>query len=245
MAKVGVPKEIKDNEYRVALTIAGTTALVREGHEVFVEKNAGIGSGMTDEDYKGAGAKILADAAAVFEKSDLILKVKEPQASEVPMLRKGQLLFTYLHLAADPKLAVDLAKTGVTGIAYETVQLPNGQLPLLIPMSEIAGRLSTQIGANYLERPMGGRGILLGGVPGVEPGEVVIIGAGVVGTNAAKIALGMGARVTIFDLSLDRLRYLDDVFSGQVNTVYSIGHYLEEFLPHADLVIGAVLIPGR
>jgi alanine dehydrogenase len=245
LSKVGVPKEIKDNEYRVALTIAGTTALVREGHEVFIEQNAGIGSGITDDDYKSAGAKILPDAAAVFAKSDLILKVKEPQSSEVPMLRKGQMLFTYLHLAADPQLAVELAKTGATCIAYETVQLPNGQLPLLIPMSEIAGRLSTQIGANYLERPMGGRGILLGGVPGVEPGEVVIIGGGVVGTNAAKIALGMGARVSIFDLSLDRLRYLDDVFQGQVNTVYSIGHYLEEFLPHADLVVGAVLIPGR
>jgi alanine dehydrogenase len=245
LSKVGVPKEIKNNEYRVALTIAGCTALVREGHEVLVEKHAGEGSGISDDDYKAAGAKIAPDAATVFEKSDLVLKVKEPQDSEVPMLRKGQLLFTYLHLAADPQLALDLTKTGATCIAYETVQLPNGQLPLLIPMSEIAGRLSTQIGANYLERPMGGRGLLLGGVPGVEPGEVVIIGGGVVGTNAAKIALGMGARVSIFDLSLDRLRYLDDVFAGQVNTVYSIGHYLEEFLPHADLVIGAVLIPGR
>jgi alanine dehydrogenase len=245
LSKVGVPKEIKDNEYRVALTLAGTHALVKEGNQVFVEKNAGIGSGITDEDYKRAGATILPDAAAVFEKADLILKVKEPQAKEVPMLRKGQLLFTYLHLAADPQLAVDLAKTGSTCIAYETVQLNNGQLPLLIPMSEIAGRLSTQIGANYLERPMGGRGVLLGGVPGVEPGEVVVIGGGVVGTNAAKIALGLGARVTIFDLSLDRLRYLDDIFSGQVRTVYSIGHYLEECLPSADLVIGAVLIPGR
>lgn len=245
VSKVGVPKEIKDNEYRVALTIAGTTALVRDGHEVFIEHNAGFGSGITDDDYKKAGAKILPDAAAVFEKSDLVVKVKEPQPQEVSLLRKGQLLFTYLHLAADTKLATELVKTGATCIAYETVQLPSGQLPLLIPMSEIAGRLSTQIGANYLERPMGGRGILLGGVPGVEPGEVVIIGGGVVGTNAAKIALGMGARVSIFDLSLDRLRYLDDVFAGQVNTVYSIGHYLEEFLPHADLVIGAVLIPGR
>jgi alanine dehydrogenase len=244
-SKVGVPKEIKDNEYRVALTVAGTTALVRQGHEVLIEKDAGTGSGVSDDDYKSAGAKILPDAAAVFEKSDLILKVKEPQAEEVSMLRNGQILFTYLHLAADPKLAVQLTKTGATCIAYETVQLANGQLPLLIPMSEIAGRLSTQIGANYLERPMGGRGVLLGGVPGVEPGEVVIIGGGVVGTNAAKIALGMGARVSIFDLSLDRLRYLDDVFQGEVNTVYSIGHYLQEFLPHADLVIGAVLIPGR
>ena len=245
MSKVGVPKEIKDNEYRVALTVAGCTALVAEGHQVFIEKNAGTGSGISDEDYKRAGATIVPDAAAVFEKADLVLKVKEPQKSEVAMLRKDQVLFTYLHLAADPQLAVDLTKTGATCIAYETVQLPNGALPLLTPMSEIAGRLSAQIGANYLERPMGGRGVLLGGVPGVEPGEVVIIGGGVVGTNAAKIALGLGARVTIFDLSLDRLRYLDDIFSGQVQTVYSIGHYLEECLPHADLVIGAVLIPGR
>jgi alanine dehydrogenase len=245
LSKVGVPKEIKDNEYRVALTVAGCTALVAEGHQVFIQTNAGTGSGISDEDYKRAGATIVPDAAAVFEKADLILKVKEPQKSEVAMLRKGQVLFTYLHLAADPQLAVDLTKTGATCIAYETVQLPNGALPLLTPMSEIAGRLSAQIGANYLERPMGGRGVLLGGVPGVEPGEVVIIGGGVVGTNAAKIALGLGARVTIFDLSLDRLRYLDDIFSGQVQTVYSIGHYLEECLPHADLVIGAVLIPGR
>jgi alanine dehydrogenase len=245
LAKVGVPKEILDNEYRVALTVAGCTALTRDGHKVFIEKNAGIGSGINDEDYKKAGATIVNDAAGVFSEADLILKVKEPQAKEVPMLRKGQILFTYLHLAAHPQLAIDLSKTGATCIAYETVQLPNGQLPLLVPMSEIAGRLSAQIGANYLERPMGGRGVLLGGVPGVEPGEVVVLGGGVVGTNAAKIALGLGARVSIFDLSLDRLRYLDDIFSGQVNTVYSIGHYLEEFLPHADLVIGAVLIPGR
>ena len=245
MSKVGVPKEILDNEYRVALTIAGTVALKAEGHEVFIEKNAGLGSGISDEDYKRAGATILPDAPSVFETADLILKVKEPQAKEVPMLRKGQLLFTYLHLAAHPQLAQDLAKTGATCIAYETVQLPNGQLPLLIPMSEIAGRLSTQIGANYLERPMGGRGVLLGGVPGVEPGEVIVIGGGIVGTNAAKIALGLGARVTIFDLSLDRLRYLDDIFSGAVRTVYSIGHYLEECLPQADLLIGAVLVPGR
>ena len=245
MAKVGVPKEIKDNEYRVAITLAGVKSLVAEGHTVYIEKNAGIGSGMTDEDYKQAGATILNDAASVFGESDLILKVKEPQAQEVPMLRKGQVLFTYLHLAAAPKLAHDLAKTGATCIAYETVQLPNGQLPLLTPMSEIAGRLSTQIGANYLERPMGGRGVLLGGVPGVEPGSVVIIGGGVVGTNAAKIALGLGAKTTIFDLNLDRLRYLYDIFNGQVRTVYSVGHYLEDVLPKADLVIGAVLIPGK
>lgn len=245
MAKVGVPKEILDNEYRVALTLAGLNALKSQGHTVYVETRAGVGSGISDDEYKAGGAKILPDAAAVFEEADLILKVKEPKASEVKLLKKGQLLFTYLHLAAHPQLATDLAKTGATCIAYETVQLPNNALPLLTPMSEIAGRLSTQIGANYLERPMGGRGVLLGGVPGVEPGEVVIIGGGVVGTNAAKVALGLGARVTIFDLSLDRLRYLDDVFGGQVRTVFSVGHYLEKLLPSADLLIGAVLIPGK
>ncbi len=245
MATVGVPKEILDNEYRVALTIAGTRALIADGHTVHIQAGAGGGSGITDNEYKSVGAKILPDAQSVFAESELILKVKEPQASEVPLLRKGQLLFTYLHLAAHPKLTYDLCKTGATCIAYETVQLENNYLPLLTPMSEIAGRLATQIGATYLERPMGGRGVLLGGVPGVEPGEVVIIGGGVVGTNAAKIALGLGARVTIFDRSLERLRYLDDIFSGQLRTVFSIGHHLESILPTADLVIGAVLIPGR
>lgn len=245
MAKVGVPKEILDNEYRVALTLAGTSALVGDGHTVYIQAGAGLGSGITDEEFKKAGARILPDAAAVFGESDLILKVKEPQAQEVPLLRKGQILFTYLHLAAHPKLAVELAKTGATCIAYETVQTDNGALPLLTPMSEIAGRLATQIGANYLERPMGGRGVLLGGVPGVEPGEVIIIGGGIVGTNAAKIALGLGARVTIFDRSLERLRYLDDVFNGQLRTVFSVGHYLDSLLPTADLVVGAVLIPGK
>lgn len=245
MATVGVPKEILDNEYRVALTVAGAEALVADGHTVYVETGAGLGSGISDAEYKAAGAKILPDAKSVFAESGLILKVKEPQASEVPLLRKGQLLFTYLHLAAHPKLTHDLCNTGATCIAYETVQTDTGYLPLLTPMSEIAGRLATQIGANYLERPMGGRGVLLGGVPGVEPGEVVIIGGGVVGSNAAKIALGLGARVTIFERSLERLRYLDDIFSGQVRTVYSIGHYLDNILPTADLVIGAVLITGK
>jgi alanine dehydrogenase len=245
LAKVGVPKEILDNEYRVALTVAGTTALVADGHTVYIQSGAGLGSGITDDEYKQVGAKILKDAGSVFAEADLILKVKEPQASEVPLLRKKQLLFTYLHLAAHPKLTHDLCKTGATCIAYETVQTESGYLPLLTPMSEIAGRLATQIGATYLERPMGGRGVLLGGVPGVEPGEVIIIGGGVVGTNAAKIALGLGARVTIFDRSIERLRYLDDVFNGQLRTVFSIGHYLDNLLPSADLVIGAVLIPGK
>lgn len=245
MAKVGVPREVLDNEYRVALTVAGATALVADGHSVLIQKNAGVGSGISDEEYMKAGAKILPDAEAVFAEADLILKVKEPQTEEVPLLRKNQLLFTYLHLAAKPKLALDLAKTGATCIAYETVQTESGRLPLLTPMSEIAGRLAPQIGAFYLEKPQGGRGVLLGGVPGVEPGEVVIIGGGVVGTNAAKVALGLGARVTIFDRSLERLRYLDDVFSGQLRTVFSVGHHLENLLPSADLVVGAVLVPGK
>lgn len=245
MAKVGVPREVLDNEYRVALTVAGATALVADGHSVLIQKNAGVGSGISDEEYVKAGAKMLPDAEAVFAEADLILKVKEPQTEEVPLLRKNQLLFTYLHLAAKPKLALDLAKTGAICIAYETVQTESGRLPLLTPMSEIAGRLAPQIGAFYLEKPQGGRGVLLGGVPGVEPGEVVIIGGGVVGTNAAKVALGLGARVTIFDRSLERLRYLDDVFSGQLRTVFSVGHHLENLLPTADLVVGAVLVPGK
>lgn len=245
MTKVGIPKETMDNEYRVALTTAGVSALCGKGHSVFVESDAGVGSGISNADYLKAGAEILPDAASVFAKTDLVLKVKEPQAAEVPLLRKGQLLFTYLHLAAKPKLALELAKTGATCIAYETVQLANGNLPLLTPMSEIAGRMAIQIGAACLERTQGGRGILLGGVPGVEPGVVVIIGGGVVGTNAAKIALGLGARVTILDLSLDRLRYIDDTFNGQVSTIFSATEHIAELLPSADLLVGAVLIPGK
>lgn len=240
-----MPREVLDNEYRVALTVAGASALISDGHTVIVQKNAGVGSGISDEDYLKAGAKIAPTPQDVFAEADLILKVKEPQEQEVPLLKKDQILFTYLHLAAKPKLAQDLAKTGVVGIAYETVQDEAGRLPLLTPMSEIAGRLAPQIGAFYLEKPQGGRGVLLGGVPGVEPGEVVIIGGGVVGTNAAKVALGLGARVTIFDRSLERLRYLDDVFGGQLRTVFSVGHHLENLLPSADLVVGAVLIPGK
>jgi alanine dehydrogenase len=245
VAKVGVPREVLDNEYRVALTVAGTSALIADGHSVLIQKNAGVGSGISDDDYAREGARIVASAQDIYADADLILKVKEPQTEEVALLRKDQLLFTYLHLAAKPKLAQDLAKTGVIGIAYETVQTDSGRLPLLTPMSEIAGRLAPQIGAFYLEKPQGGSGVLLGGVPGVEPGEVVIIGGGVVGTNAAKVALGLGARVTIFDRSLERLRYLDDVFGGQLRTVFSVGHHLENLLPSADLVIGAVLVPGK
>jgi alanine dehydrogenase len=229
----------------VALTVAGVSALAAEGTKIIVQSGAGAGSGITDHEYENAGAVIVSGAQPVFEQSDIIFKVKEPQPAEVPMLRKGQILFTYLHLAAHPQLAEALRRTGATCIAYETVQLDNGSLPLLTPMSEIAGRLSIQIGANYLEKHQGGNGVLLGGVPGVEPGEVVVIGGGVVGTNAAKIAAGLGARVTILDQSLPRLRYLDDVFGGRVRTMFSLSHHLENILPAADLVIGAVLLPGK
>lgn len=245
MSKVGVPKEVLDNEYRVAITLAGTNALVTAGHIVYIEKHAGIGSGISDQDYMKAGGTIVADAETVFNEADLILKVKEPQDSEVLLLKRNHILFTFLHLAAKPKLALALAKTGATCIAYETVQTDAGTLPLLTPMSEIAGRLAPQIGASYLEKPRGGRGVLLSGVPGVEAGEVVIIGGGIVGTNAAKIALGLGARVTIFDRSLERLRYLDDIFASRLRTLVSAEHHLDSFLPSADLVIGAVLIAGK
>jgi alanine dehydrogenase len=245
MAKVGVPKEILDNEYRVALTLAGVSSLISDGHTVYMETQAGVGSGISNNDYEKAGAKIVPDAKTVFGECDLILKVKEPQAQEVALLRKDQILFTYLHLAAKPKLAVDLAKTGAVCIGYETVQTDNGALPLLTPMSEIAGRLAPQIGAFYLQKPQGGRGVLLGGVPGVEPGEVVIIGGGVVGTSAAKVANRLGANVSILDRSMERLRHLDEAFHGQLNTVYSVGHHLENLLLTADMVIGAVLVPGK
>lgn len=245
MSKIGVAKEILDNEYRVALTPGGVKALIVEGHTVYIEKNAGVGSGISDEEFRQAGAKIVPDPATLFDKAELILKVKEPQASEVQLFTKKHLLFTYLHLAAKPKLALGLAKSQATCIGYETVQTENGNLPLLTPMSEIAGRMAPQIGAAYLERPRGGRGVLLGGVPGVEPGKVIIIGGGTVGINAAKIALGMEASVTIFDRSLERLRYLDDVFRGQVKTIFSTDHDLQTVIPQADLVIGAVLIPGK
>jgi alanine dehydrogenase len=245
LLKVGVPIEILDNEYRVALTLAGAAALTSAGSKVFIERGAGVASGIPDEAYKKAGATIVSDAASVFSEAELILKVKEPQPEEVSRLRKGQILFSYLHLAASPALTHSLCKSGATCIGCETVQLDNGHLPLLVPMSEIAGRLSVQIGASLLELPMGVRGLLLGGVPGVEPGEVVIVGGGVVGTNAAKIAVGLGARVTVFDASVERMRYLDDVFGGQVRTIYSVGHNLAEILPSADLLIGAVLLPGR
>jgi alanine dehydrogenase len=240
---IGVPKEIKNNENRVAITPAGVVALVKAGHKIIIENNAGIGSGFTNEDYAAAGAAILDQAADVWAKADMVMKVKEPLSSEYGFFREGLILFTYLHLAAEPELARALTEKGVTAIAYETVEL-NRTLPLLTPMSEVAGRMSAQIGAQFLEKPHGGKGILLSGVPGVKRGKVTIIGGGVVGTNAAKIAVGLGAEVTIIDLSADRLRQLDDIFGAAVNTLVSNPLNIAEAVAESDLVIGAVLIPG-
>lgn len=241
---VGVPKEIKQSEYRVALTPAGVTSLTSAGHQVLVEAGAGTGSGFEDGDYEREGAQLLNTAAEVWSRSEMIMKVKEPLAEEFEYFREGLLLFTYLHLAAAPELTKALVDKGVTAIAYETVQLPNGSLPLLTPMSEVAGRMSVQVGAQFLEAFNGGRGVLLGGVPGVAPAEVVIIGGGIVGTNAAKIALGMGASVVILEKSADRIRYIDDVFGGRIQTLMSSPYQIAEAVSRADLLIGAVLIPG-
>ncbi len=241
---VGVPSEVKTHEYRVSLTPVGADELVRRGHSVLIERDAGLGSGIANEEYEKVGATILATAKEVFAAADMIVKVKEPLASEWPMMRRGQVMFTYLHFAADRKLTESVLKTGTVAIAYETVTDRQGRLPLLTPMSEVAGKMSIQEGAKFLERPMKGRGILLGGVPGVEPAEVVIIGGGVVGTNAAKVAAGLGANVTIMDVSIDRLRYLDDVMPANVHTLYSDRHAIRRHLQTADLVVGAVLIPG-
>jgi alanine dehydrogenase len=243
--KVGVPTEIKNNENRVAITPAGVDALVQSGHEVLIQSGAGNGSGFTDDQYATHGAKIMGSAKEVWENADMIMKVKEPQPEEVAYFRENLILFTYLHLAPEPELTRALMDKKVAAIAYETIQLDNGALPLLTPMSEVAGRMSVQIGAQFLEKPKGGKGVLLGGVPGVLPGEVVIIGGGVVGTNAAKIALGMGANVTILDINADRLRQLDDQFQGQLRTLMSNRYNLAEAVAKADLLVGAVLIPGR
>ncbi len=240
---VGIPKEIKQSEYRVALTPAGVTVLAGAGHRVLVEAGAGEGSGFTDEDYAREGAEILS-REAVWSLAEMIMKVKEPLPEEYPFFREGLLLFTYLHLAAAPELTQALTDNKVTAIAYETIQLAGGSLPLLTPMSEVAGRMSVQIGAQFLETFNGGRGVLLGGVPGVPPAEVVIIGGGIVGTNAAKIALGMGADVLIVDKNADRLRYLDDIFGGRVRTLMSTPYHIAGAAARADLLIGAVLIPG-
>ena len=241
---IGCPKEIKDQERRVGLTPAGVDALVRAGHTVYMEKSAGFASGFADEEYTAAGAQILPDAAAVYATADMIIKVKEPLEPEYDLLKEGQILFTYLHLAPDPAQTQALLNKKVTGIAYETVQLADGSLPLLTPMSEVAGRLSIQIGAQLLEANYGGRGILLGGVPGVEHAHVVIVGGGNVGANAAKIATGMGATVTILDISPKRLSYLDDVFGSRVQTMLSNPYNIARAVKNADLVIGCVLIPG-
>jgi alanine dehydrogenase len=242
--QIGVPKEIKDNEYRVSMVPAGVQALVEAGHQVLVQDGAGAGSGIDNQAYEQAGAVIVSDAASVYRRADLILKVKEPLESETRLLRRGQVLFTYLHLAPAPALTRALIDAGVTAIAYETITDAQGHLPLLTPMSEVAGRMAIQVGAYYLQRPEGGRGILLAGVPGVVPGNVVILGGGTVGINAATMALGLGARVTILDRSLPRLRYLDEIFRGQIVTVYSTSAYVAEAARRADLLIGAVLIPG-
>jgi alanine dehydrogenase len=242
--KVGVPTEIKADEYRVALTPAGVRELVRAGHEVLVQAGAGEGSALPDSQFEAQGAEIHPNAASVFSEADMILKVKEPQLEEVPLLRRDQVLFTYLHLAANPELTRALAASGATCVAYETVEDADGKLPLLAPMSEIAGKIATQAGAFMLEKPMGGRGILLGGVPGVAAATVMVLGGGVVGMNAAFIAIGMEADVFVFDISIDRLRELDIAFGGRCSTVFSSVLAIEEMLPRADLIIGAVLVHG-
>ena len=240
---IGVPKEIKNNENRVAITPAGVEAMCKAGHTVFVEHNAGIGSGISNQEYQIAGATILPTAKEVFDKADMIIKVKEPIAVEYDLFKAGQILFTYLHLAPEPELTKALLAKQVTGIAYETIAIGRS-LPLLIPMSEVAGRMAVQIGAQFLEKPWGGKGVLLGGVPGVEASQVVIVGGGIVGTNAAKMAVGMGARVTILDNSAERLAYLDDIFGGRVQKVMSNSYNIAKWVQKADLLVGAVLVPG-
>lgn len=241
---IGIPREIKDNEYRVALPPHAVRELRRHGHEVYVQCGAGVGSSFADVEYMQAGAILLDSAEEVWRNAAMILKVKEPQPSEYDFLRDDLILFTYLHLAASEELTHALLDSGVTGLAYETVEDRNGHLPLLQPMSEVAGRMATQIAAHYLEKPNGGRGILMGGVPGVRPAHVVVLGAGTVGTHAAQVALGMGARVTLMDINLDRLRYLSEVLSGRLTTLSSNLSDIAEAVQTADAVIGAVLIPG-
>lgn len=241
---IGVPKEIKNHEYRIGLTPTGVSELVANGHEVIVEKNGGAGVGFSDEDYKGAGASIADSAAEIFERAELVVKVKEPQPQECKMLREDQTLFTYLHLAPDPEQTKLLVESGASCIAYETVTDDRGGLPLLTPMSEVAGRMAAQEAAHCLEKAQGGRGILMGGVPGVPPANVLVIGGGVVGLNAARIAMGMGANVTIADRSLARLKQIDDLYGERLSTLYSTRANIEQLLPTVDAVIGAVLVPG-
>ena len=242
--KVGVPTEIKTDEYRVALTPAGVRELSDHGHEVLIQQGAGVGSAIEDDDYTAQGARIVPDAEAVFGEADMIVKVKEPQASEVALLEPRHTLFTYLHLAPDPELTQGLVDSGATCVAYETVEDDKGRLPLLAPMSEVAGKIATQAGAFMLEKPLGGRGLLLGGVPGVAAGKVLVIGGGVVGMNAAIIALGMQAETYVFDRNIDRLRELESMLNWRASTVYASTLAIEEHLPTADLVIGAVLVHG-
>ncbi|MEQ8239638.1 MAG: alanine dehydrogenase [Cyclobacteriaceae bacterium] len=241
---IGVPKEIKNNENRVALTPAGVIELVKNGHEIYVQSTAGLGSGFTDGDYTSAGAKLCDNIKDTYDIAEMIMKVKEPIEPEYELIKKDQLLFTYFHFASYEPLTMAMLKQGAVCLAYETVEKADRSLPLLIPMSEVAGRMSIQEGAKYLEKPMGGRGILLGGVPGVRPAKVMILGGGVVGTNAAKMAAGMGADVTILDVSLPRLRYLDDVMPANVNTFMSNEYNIRELIATHDLIVGAVLIPG-
>src|ERR1700730_6827284 len=241
---VGVPKEIKTDEYRVAMIPVGVDELTRAGHRVLIQAGAGQGSGISDEQYQVYGAEIVGSAAEIWSRADLIVKVKEPMAAEWPLMRAGQVVFTYFHFAADRKLTDAVLRSGITAIAYETIRDTNGNLPLLTPMSEVAGRMSIQEGAKFLERPFEGRGILLGGVPGVLPANVVILGGGIVGSNAAKVAAGLGANVILLDINLDRLRYLDDVMPRNVTTLFSDRHNILDGLSRADLLIGAVLIPG-
>jgi alanine dehydrogenase len=241
---IGVPKEIKNNEFRVGMTPAGVREFAMRDHTVLVQKGAGDGSSFTDGEYLGAGAELIDTAAEVFARSEMIVKVKEPQPVEIAMLRPGQILYTYLHLAPDLPQTKGLVESGAVCIAYETVELPNRTLPLLAPMSEVAGRMATQVGAAYLQKPNGGRGVLMGGTPGVAPANVVVLGAGVVGTNATYIAMGMGANVTVLDVNIDRLRYLDEIWANRIRTLYSNAHNIEEAVDGADLVIGSVLLPG-
>ncbi|AXJ01001.1 L-alanine dehydrogenase [Cyclonatronum proteinivorum] len=241
---IGVPKEIKTHENRVALLPSGVTELLRHGHQVMVQKDAGLGSGFPDDLYKKAGATIIDSADDIWEKAEMIMKVKEPIEQEYHLMRDGQIIFTYFHFAASQELTEAVKLSGAIAIAYETVEKLDGSLPLLIPMSEVAGRMATQEGAKYLERPMGGRGVLLGGIPGVRPGNVMVLGGGIVGVNAARMAAGLGANVTIYDISLPKLRYLDEVLPANITTMFSSTANIRNDIANADLVIGAVLIPG-
>lgn len=241
---IGVPKEVKQDEYRIALLPVGAELLTRDGHTVLIQKDAGTGSGFEDKRYSIAGAEIVASAEEIYRRADLIVKVKEPQPAEIAKLREGQAVFCYFHFAASRELTAGCLQSGIIAVAYETLQDAQGRLPLLTPMSEIAGRMSIQEGAKYLERPMRGQGILLGGVPGVAPANVLVLGAGIVGTNAARMAAGLAANVILMDINLDRLRYLDEVMPANVTTIFSDPHTIEAYAIQADLVIGAVLIPG-